>query len=161
MKTAAVLTGFLLTGLPLSAAVVDTVDNNSTAGDGKTSLLEALTNISDNGTISFNIPGPGPHRIVTPAAGYPVITKNQVTIDGERKVWWHYADSGRWLDNFFCPVCGNTVYTMGEVGPEIGISVGCFADSDFPPPKRIYWASRRHHWLRLPPDAKIIDTQPA
>jgi hypothetical protein len=83
-----------------------------------------------------------------------------VTIAGERKVWRHYGDSGRWIDNHFCSTCGNTVYTTGEIGPEIGISVGCFAEANFPPPKRMYWASRRHHWLKLPEETEIMDTQP-
>jgi hypothetical protein len=91
------------------------------------------------------------------AAIYP---PDAVVVEGERKVWRHYGDSGRWLDNYFCPTCGNTVYTTGEISPEIGISVGCFTDADFPAPKRMYWASRRHHWLKLPEEAEIMETQP-
>lgn len=62
--------------------VVDTADNASPAGDGKTSLLEALTNQQENDIITFNIPGAGPHVITTPLGGYPLITKAGVTIDG-------------------------------------------------------------------------------
>lgn len=61
---------------------VDTADNNSPPGDGKTSFLEALTALENNDTIRFNIPGAGPHYIVTPAAGYPLISAQNVTIDG-------------------------------------------------------------------------------
>ena len=93
------------------------------------------------------------------APGDTVIVNVNV-VEGERKVWRHYGDSGRWLDNYFCPTCGNTVYTTGEISPEIGISVGCFTDADFPAPKRMYWASRRHHWLKLPEEAEIMETQP-
>jgi len=92
---------------------------------------------------------------------YPAIFPAEaVTVTGERKTWRHYGESGRWLENVFCPNCGNTVYTLGETGPEIGISVGCFADPDFPTPKRIYWASRLHRWLALPKDVEINETQP-
>ena len=66
----------------LRAAVVTTADNSSTPGDGQTSLLEALTALGDGETISFNIPGAGPHYIVTPIGGYPLITHGGVTIDG-------------------------------------------------------------------------------
>ena len=66
----------------IRTVVVDTADNNSTATDGKTSFLEALQQLDDNDVITFNIPGAGPHYIVTPAGGYPLITKNNVTIDG-------------------------------------------------------------------------------
>jgi hypothetical protein len=62
--------------------VVDTADNDSTAGDGKTSLLEALQGLQDNDHITFNIPGAGPHVIKTPLGGYPLITKPGVVIDG-------------------------------------------------------------------------------
>lgn len=77
------LTAFLITAAPaMRAAEVTTADNASPANDGKTSLLEALTNVQNNETISFKIPGDGPHYIVTPVAGYPLITKSGVTIDG-------------------------------------------------------------------------------
>ena len=72
----------LLLGLPLRAAVVTTADNASPAGDGLTSLIEALSALSDNETVTFNIPGAGPHYLATPAGGYPLITHSGVTIDG-------------------------------------------------------------------------------
>ncbi|MBN8246946.1 MAG: hypothetical protein J0L84_05825 [Verrucomicrobia bacterium] len=62
--------------------VVDTADNASTAGDGKTSFLEALVGLQDLDRIQFNIPGEGPHVLATPMGGYPVITKSGVLIDG-------------------------------------------------------------------------------
>ena len=40
-----------------------------------------------------------------------------------------------------------------------GIPVGCFADPDFLPPLRLYWASRRHRWLALHSDLTLLDTQ--
>ncbi len=82
MKIAFALTALTLVGWPLQAAVVTTADNSSTAGDGQTSFLEALTNLADNETISFNIPGAGPHYLLTPPGGYPLIEKSGVTING-------------------------------------------------------------------------------
>jgi hypothetical protein len=66
----------------IRTVVVNTADNGSTAGDGKTSLLEALQGLQENDIITFNIPGAGPHVITTPLGGYPLITKAGVTIDG-------------------------------------------------------------------------------
>ena len=63
-------------------AVVTTADNASPAGDGQISLLEALSALSANETITFNIPGAGPHYLVTPQSGYPLIAVGGVTIDG-------------------------------------------------------------------------------
>src|SRR5688572_25318424 len=48
----------------------------------QTSLLMALQNLQDGDTVAFNIPGSGPHYIKTPQTGYPVITRDNVTIDG-------------------------------------------------------------------------------
>ena len=66
----------------IRTVVVDTADNTSPAGDGKTSLAEALAGVQNNDRIHFNIPGAGPHYIVTPAAGYPLIGADNVVIDG-------------------------------------------------------------------------------
>ena len=64
-----------------SVRQVNTV-NNETPGAGQTSLLQALTDLQDGDYINFNIPGAGPHVIVTPLGGYPLITNNGITIDG-------------------------------------------------------------------------------
>ncbi|MFM7101189.1 MAG: hypothetical protein ACKO3N_08450 [Verrucomicrobiota bacterium] len=66
----------------IRTVVVDTADNASGPGDGKTSLKEALEGLQDNDVIAFNIPGAGPHYLVTPAGGYPLIQKSNVVIDG-------------------------------------------------------------------------------
>jgi len=43
----------------------------------------ALTNCSPGDTIAFNIPGPGPHFLVEPLNGFPLIyQKHGITIDG-------------------------------------------------------------------------------
>jgi hypothetical protein len=83
-----------------------------------------------------------------------------VTVTGARKTWRYAGDSGRWIENFFCPTCGVAVGFLSEGMPElIGISVGCFADPDFAPPLRLYWASRRHRWLTFHNDLTLLDTQ--
>src|SRR5689334_21235367 len=63
--------------------VVTTVDNLSSA-PGKTNLVEAISRLEDGDTIQFNIPGaPGTvFYLETPPGGYPIITNNNVTIDG-------------------------------------------------------------------------------
>lgn len=61
---------------------VTTVNNASGPGDGQTSFDEALRSAGSGDTIQFNIPGAGPHVIVTPIGGYPAITAHNLTIDG-------------------------------------------------------------------------------
>ncbi len=41
----------------------------------------------------------------------------------------------------------------------VGVPAGCFADGQFPVPTRLYWATRRHHWLTLPAGVEVLDTQ--
>jgi hypothetical protein len=83
-----------------------------------------------------------------------------VTIAGERKTWRRNGDSGRWIDSIFCPTCGIAVGFHSEGMPGLtGLPAGCFADPDFLPPLRLYWASRRHRWLTLHPGLTLLDTQ--
>jgi len=67
---------------PAKTIVVNTVDNSITPPAGKTNLVQAINLLQDGDTIQFNIPGSGVHYIATPTDGYPLITKNGITIDG-------------------------------------------------------------------------------
>ena len=60
---------------------VNTVDND-TFEIGAVSLLQALTDLQDGDRIQFSIPGDGPHVITTPLGGYPLISAQNVTING-------------------------------------------------------------------------------
>src|ERR1043166_842424 len=75
-----VLTAFLQVA-QAATITVNTADNTD-FGAGKPNLVYALTNISDGYTIAFNISGAGPHHLITPVGGYPLITKNNLVIDG-------------------------------------------------------------------------------
>ena len=61
--------------------VVNTV-NNADFSAGQTNLVYALQILADGDTINFAIPGAGVRTIDTPADGYPLITKNNIIIDG-------------------------------------------------------------------------------
>lgn len=64
-----------------SIIAVNTIDNDF-PGPNDTSLLEALTGLQNGDYVRFNIPGAGPHVVVTPIGGYPLITAHNVIIDG-------------------------------------------------------------------------------
>jgi len=64
------------------------------------------------------------------------------------------------VDVNFCPNCGSTVHwtfdrvverpefaAYAKLGEYRAISVGCFADKDFPMPRVIHQTQYRHHWL--------------
>jgi hypothetical protein len=83
-----------------------------------------------------------------------------VEIAGERREYRQHGDSGRAIESYFCPTCGTTVAFRAEGLPgAVGVPVGCFADPDFARPSKLFWASRRHHWLDLPDSIPLIETQ--
>lgn len=61
---------------------LDPTTVTTTAGTGAGSLSAAIAALKDGDTLRFNIPGAGPHYIQVPPDGFPLITKNNVTIDG-------------------------------------------------------------------------------
>lgn len=86
--------------------------------------------------------------------------ESAVTIAGEQRHYESRGDSGRAIDSSFCPICGTAVAFRAEGLPGVtGVPVGCFADPNFAKPSKLFWASRRHHWLDLPADIAEIDTQ--
>ena len=79
---------------------------------------------------------------------------------GELRSYRRTTDSGRWQESTFCPTCGVGVLTRLEALPGIiGVSVGCFADPGFEKPEKLWWASRRHHWLEPPSGLETAETQ--
>ena len=76
---------------------------------------------------------------------------NQVTIEGESKVWTHFADSGNKITHHFCPECGSTVHYAieGKFDGQIAIPLGAFADPHFPAPQFSVWEERKHEWVEI------------
>lgn len=68
-------------------------------------------------------------------------------IEGERRTWRRGSDSGRWVEQSFCPTCGTLVYMEGEgLTDAVSVSVGCFADPSFASPATFFRTARRHRW---------------
>src|SRR4029453_11459379 len=89
-----------------------------------------------------------------------IFPESAISIAGERRLYRQQGDSGRFVDSFFCPACGTAGLFRAEGLPgTVGVPVGCFADPSFAKPSKLFWASRRHHWLDLPKDIASIDTQ--
>jgi hypothetical protein len=78
--------------------------------------------------------------------------KEQVRLDGERKIYERDADSGYRIRFHFCPNCGTTLYWEGERNPAAcGLAVGAFDRSAFSPPSDSIWEESMYSWLALPP----------
>src|SRR5437879_13531217 len=83
MKLLAVLiTSAVVTFATLSPAGTISVTTDSPTGPG--SLTAAINALNHGDTIAFHIPPEGGevHYILTPVDGYPIITKNNITVDG-------------------------------------------------------------------------------
>ena len=77
--------------------------------------------------------------------------KSQVRIEGEHKIYARKGDSGFEARFYFCPNCGSNVFSEADRAPEYcGITVGSFADPNFPPPTFSVWEESMHGWLGLP-----------
>jgi hypothetical protein len=74
--------------------------------------------------------------------------KEQVRTKGPTKIYVRGSDSGREIEQHFCPNCGSTVFWYSEVVPDgIGIAFGAFADPSMPWPKFSVWETARHPWV--------------
>ncbi|MEZ0472873.1 GFA family protein [Luteimonas salinilitoris] len=82
----------------------------------------------------------------------------RIRVSGEQRAWRRGSDAGRWVEQYFCPVCGTLVYMGGEALPDaVVVSVGCFADPTFAAPARLYHAARRHGWYVTARDIQRVD----
>jgi hypothetical protein len=60
----------------------------------------------------------------------------------------------------FCPDCGSQVfYTEPDEPDLVVVSVGSFADPEFPPPTESGYDHRRHHWVVLPDSIQRYDPE--
>lgn len=83
-----------------------------------------------------------------------------VAITGASTCWRRGSWKGRWLDNYFCPVCGSTLYWYAEFSPDsIGISGGNFADPALPAPSHVVWCESKHPWVTFPAGCELHPQQ--
>ena len=83
-------------------------------------------------------------------------------ISGNATRWRKIAESGRWLDVHFCPVCGTRVYWYVAFDEtKIGLPIGGFAEHSFPPPVYSVWHESKQPWVEVPNTCMIFERQPA
>jgi hypothetical protein len=77
--------------------------------------------------------------------------RDKVRAEGTSTEYVRIGDEGCRLVFRFCPSCGATVYyTIDEEPGLVGVPVGAFADTSFPPPEAFVYGSRRHPWVVMP-----------
>lgn len=87
--------------------------------------------------------------------------RNQVQeISGGRQDFRRSSDSGRWVEQHFCPECGTTVCWSLEIWPEkLGVGAGCFTDPAFPKPVVAAWSATKYDWVEFPADCRQFEDQ--
>ena len=83
-----------------------------------------------------------------------IFDADAVTVAGAHSGFRHTGESGRWIENRFCPACGVAVFFHSEGFPgAVGIAAGCFAEETGVAqdaaltPQRMYWAERKRSWI--------------
>ena len=79
--------------------------------------------------------------------------REHVHAEGHSKIYVRDGQEGRKLRQHFCPTCGTTVFWDADLRPDhIGVAVGTFHDSNFPPPTRSVWEESKHEWVAFARD---------
>lgn len=89
-------------------------------------------------------------------------TPSQVQVVGRSSSYTRISDEAdrKPHDFHFCPDCGSQVFSTEPDEPDlVVVSVGAFADPDFPPPTESGYDSRRHPWLAVPETIEHRDGQ--
>ena len=83
--------------------------------------------------------------------------KTDLTLSGKPNIWARQADSGRNLENHFCPTCGTNLYWTLDMRPDhIGVAIGTF-EKPLPEPVRAIWAEEKHDWVTFPDHWPVFD----
>lgn len=83
------------------------------------------------------------------------------TVTGQATDYVSTGDQGASYRFRFCPICGTTLFnTEADSESFVGVSVGAFADPDFPPPTLALYDCRRHGWVALPDGVRTYERDP-
>ncbi len=82
-------------------------------------------------------------------------------LSGTLKKWSRIADSGKQVDCYFCPECGNRIYHHSPDKPEyIRLKPGTLEDTAVINPQAHAWVKRKQAWVEIPKGVQQYDTQP-
>lgn len=75
---------------------------------------------------------------------------DKVEITGQSKQWTRTNDSGAKATFSFCPRCGTTLcYVLDSMEGVTAVTIGAFADPQFPPPNYSVFEDRKHKWVEI------------
>lgn len=77
-------------------------------------------------------------------------------VSGEPRIFERVGDDGGKITQRFCGACGSTVWYTIDADPEkIAVTLGAFADPDFPQPRFSVYEERKHAWVAFNEAAPI------
>jgi hypothetical protein len=95
------------------------------------------------------------------AVSVPVPAKH-FKLTGSVSVYRRPTESGTSTNCFFCAHCGTRIYHQSERSPDtVTVKGGTLDELASIPLVAHLWTKRKHHWIALPPDAEIHETQPS
>jgi hypothetical protein len=75
---------------------------------------------------------------------------DQVTIDGEHRIWIRINDNGNKAFHHFCPICATTLfYTLEQMPGAIAVAMGAFAGTELPAPWVSVYEERKLPWVEI------------
>ena len=81
--------------------------------------------------------------------------KDRVAVTGSYRTWVRTGDEGSRLSFNFCPDCGSTVFYSNDQIPGFTmVTVGAFAEPQFPAPSVEIYENRRHPWCQITLDQR-------
>ncbi len=92
-------------------------------------------------------------RSGTPSSFSVYYKADQVKVSGAYKTYTRGTLSGGTVSFHFCPNCGSTVFSEAPILNMVfeedlyEIPMGCFFDSEFPPPDIAIWTRDLHDWF--------------
>ncbi|MEO8296278.1 MAG: GFA family protein [Burkholderiales bacterium] len=90
-----------------------------------------------------------------------VVPKDDITIQGETKVFNDLADSGNKVMRHFCPNCGSPVISKLEANPAIvAVKAGTLDDASWLKPALHVWCASKQPWVELPEHLPRFDRNP-
>ena len=85
-----------------------------------------------------------------------IFPESAVSIAGERRQYRQTLRRQLFLPDLWN---GAVLFRAEGLPGALGVPVGYF-DASLARPSKVFWGSRRHHWLELPASIALIETQP-
>jgi hypothetical protein len=90
-----------------------------------------------------------------------MVPSEAIELQGNLAAWERTADTGLTNTRYSCQLCGNIIYGVGSLTPELyKLQPGTLNDTSEVEPDVHIWTSRKQPWLHIPEIAPCFEQQP-